>query len=134
MSSTQVAFDLASTHLMTQLAKSIDVHTNEYVYCTLDGEMCPIGVLIRDQITFDEQSTPLVFAHGIQSILKEKFGEDLDIGVLCIVQHVHDTREVAQWGADLVAIAERANLQLPLALVAWKDANPGCVSDIKWRN
>jgi len=48
MKTAQELFDKVATHLLTQMRKSIDIHTGKCLYRAPDGAQCAVGCLFED--------------------------------------------------------------------------------------
>lgn len=114
----QEIFDTVSTHLFTQGHRSFGGEDNICLYRAPNGDMCAVGVLIKDYYVpeMDKDVDPMYAGTGVNSLI-ERFRDILpswveeNADLLFDLQHIHD-----RWSSEeemkfeLKIVASRYNL------------------------
>jgi len=126
MYTTQEAFDIAATHLMTQYRKATRI-ISECVYHAPDGAKCAVGCLIPDEIynielegkdiddMFGYDYGLVVIEHIFGSKDTDAKGSEL-YRLLGALQYLHDQSEPREWRDKLLKLAHKFNMTTPEVL------------------
>lgn len=109
----QEVFNTVKTHLLTQGRKSLAANGVSCMYRGMDGAMCGIGPLIKDEFYNKGLEgygidTPCVMEALCRS-LRDVLGS-VDIQFLSSLQEVHDADEVEGWPTRLQWVANEYGL------------------------
>lgn len=108
----QEAFDRMVTHLRKQGGKS-EAHDGMCVYRAPSGRRCAVGVLITDEFYLDELEGQLVRDEQMRLVLNKAI-PGVDLGLLDMMQEVHDKVAVCYWEENWKKVAERYHLIMPV--------------------
>jgi hypothetical protein len=106
----QEIFDKVATHLLTQNKKSLS--KNGCSYRGLDNTKCAIGCLIPDDKYTSSLEGHSLLNKLVMEVLTEELGilDGYDVGLLDILQCLHDYYSTDLWKEQLYRIAEKFKL------------------------